>query len=233
MEGLICLLPVALLFAAFFGYIGEWFGRQRNRSMEGFWLGFCLGPFGWLLALLLPAGNQPIEQSVYGRCPTCGGALVGTYPKCPHCASDVYWAGRVPLKTAQEAADEIRLAAERREQEERRALPEKRLAAEREAERLAAADREVERLAAEREVARLLWIERRRAVLSALVSGARWLVRKANEVLRRLGQHRRKTQATKFFVSSRWWLRKVNRVLQGWAVQLERNGNRTVEPPKP
>ena len=211
--------------ATIFGIIGLWFGNQRNRPngpYEGFWLGFFLGPFGWLLALLLPGDHALVsgtaqtipEQSGYGRCPTCGGMLVGQYPKCPHCASDVFWVGRVPIKTAQEAADAKEL--------------QDRLADERAAERAAEREelkqrnqRELRQWAVERAEARRQWRERRPVVLSALVSGARWLVRKFDEVLRKLGQHRQKTQATKYFVASRLWLRKVHHVLRGWAGRIE------------
>ena len=71
------------------------------------------------------------DQHGIGRCPTCGGGLMG-YAKCPHCASDVFWAGNVPMRTAQEAADEQdrqeRLAREEQERERERA---ERLAAQR------------------------------------------------------------------------------------------------------
>lgn len=41
-------------------------------------------------------------------CPWCGGALPekpGQYPKCPHCASKVYWGGGQPHKSAIAAKD--------------------------------------------------------------------------------------------------------------------------------
>jgi len=115
---------ILVLNGLFFGGLGGGFGTLRNRWQEGFWLGFFFGPSGWLLTLLLPPGTARTipEQSGYGQCPTCGGVLVGPYPKCPHCAGDVFWAGRVPMKTAQEAADELdrqeRLAAQRQRQHE-------------------------------------------------------------------------------------------------------------------
>jgi hypothetical protein len=49
---------IYFLFAGFvFGVTGTWFGIQRNRPLPGFCLGFFLGPFGWLLALLLPTND--------------------------------------------------------------------------------------------------------------------------------------------------------------------------------
>ena len=79
------------------------------------------------------------QQPGVQRCPTCGGMLVGPYPKCPHCASEVFWAGNVPTRTAQEATDERERqeqhAAALAEEESRRAAQDKRLAAERETRR--------------------------------------------------------------------------------------------------
>jgi hypothetical protein len=104
MRGWICTWITA---ASVGGAIGVWFGNQRNRPLAGFWLGLLLGPFGWLLTLLLPSdGRAGASASGTGRCPTCGGGLIGRYSKCPHCASDVFWVGGVPTGTPEEAADE-------------------------------------------------------------------------------------------------------------------------------
>jgi hypothetical protein len=61
MEGIACLLFAWLPLALLFGFLGAWFGGQRNRAAEGFMLGLFLGPFGWLLALLLPSGQPPAK----------------------------------------------------------------------------------------------------------------------------------------------------------------------------
>ena len=228
--------------------IGWWFGEQRNRPQAGFWLGLFLGPFGWLLTLLLPDGKagQAVApgaaQTIPGRCPTCGGALVGYFPKCPHCASDVFWAGGLPMRTAQEAADEQarqeRLAAEQEAQKRERAAAQeeewKRLAAEREEWRKrSAAEREEwqKRRAAEREEARRRWKERKQrwnvaartgatAAVSGLVSGARWLAQATDKALRGLARRRREARTRAVLVSTRRWVRKANHVLRGWSNRL-------------
>ena len=202
---------IPLLFIGFVcGAIGLWFGQQRNRPQAGFWLGLFLGPFGWLLTLLLPADESgPKVLGGFGRCPTCGGTLVGPFLKCPHCASDVFWAGSVPTRTVQEAADEQqrqkRLAAERIEHE-------KRLAAER--------IEHEKRLASEREEAWRRWRERSRAAILAVVSAARCLVRIADRVLRRLSGRQREVRVRRAIVLIRRRVRKADWVLRGWTSRL-------------
>ena len=142
------------------------------------------------------------DQHGIGRCPTCGGGLVGVYAKCPHCASDVFWAGRVPMRTAQEATDEQgrqeRLAVEERQRERERA---ERLAAQRQREheeelaRQREAQRqweEQERRWEERKGKALRWGEERsRATLVVIVSVTRWLLHKFSRILRGFTRHRR------------------------------------------
>jgi tetratricopeptide (TPR) repeat protein len=223
---------IPLLFIGFVcGCIGLWFGGLRNRETAGFWLGFFLGPFGWLLTLLLPAetsGQAPPseiartipEQRGIGRCPTCGGGLVGLYPKCPHCASAVFWAGQVPMGTAQEAADEQkrqeRLAAERREREKQWAAQRQRQHEE-ELER----QREAQCRWEERKRKALRWGEEQsRVTLVALVSVARWLLRRGDKVLRGLTRHRRDVRVRRVLVPARWWGRKADRALREWSNRL-------------
>ena len=162
------------------------------------------------------------DQHGIGRCPTCGGELVGRYAKCPHCASDVFWAGNVPTRTAQEAADEQgrqeRLAREEQERQRERA---ERLAAQRqrqheqELERQREAQRQWEeqkRRWEERKRKALRWGEERsRATLVVLVSVARWLLRKAGRVLRGFTRHRRDVRVRRALVPARWWGRKADR----------------------
>ncbi len=209
------LIPLVII-GVVCGCIGVWFGDQRNRPQAGFWLGLFFGPFGWLLTLLLPtdnSGQATASPRGFGQCPTCGGALAGQYPKCPHCASDVFWAGRVPMKTTQEAADE-------RERQER-------LAAEREAKRR----EEEKRWAAEREEERRRWDERKRETLRrcregsrvvflAIVSAGGWSVRKVDRVLRGLTRRRREARVRRVALSIRRWLHKANWLLRRWAGRL-------------
>jgi predicted Zn finger-like uncharacterized protein len=52
-------LGAAVITLGLMGEIGRRCGRSRARGRAGFWLGFCLGPAGWLLALFLPV---PLEE---------------------------------------------------------------------------------------------------------------------------------------------------------------------------
>ncbi len=227
MELLIPLVFIGLVC----GGIGVWFGGLRNRQTAGFWLGFFLGPFGWLLTLLLPsenAGQAPTsgsartipEQRGIGQCPTCGGGLVGLYAKCPHCASDVFWAGHVPMRTAQEAADEEerqeQLAAERQEQEKRLAAQRQRQQQE-ELERQREAQRHWEE---QKRQAWRRWRERSRAVFVGTVSAARFVLRIVHDVLRALKRRRRESRARRALVSIMLEVRKADSVLRRWSNQL-------------
>lgn len=124
------------------------------------------------------------------------------------------------MRTAQEAAVEQerqdRLAAERREQDERRRAQEKRSAAVWAAERL----EQEKRRAAEREAARRQWRERSRVVFLAIVSAARWLVQNTDRLLRWLSRHRWRAQARAGFVSVRRRVRKADWLLRRWAARL-------------
>lgn len=221
------LLIGLLIVSVVCGVIGLWFGEQRNRQTAGFWLGFLFGPFGWLLTLLLPTengsrdppsgvGRSRPEQRGIGRCPTCGGGLIGQYPKCPHCASDVFWAGNVPTRSVQDASEEQerweRLAAER--QRELKAELEKQYENQRYLD-------ERERRWKEQKRKALRWGEERsRATLVAIVLAARWLLPKARRALRGFTQHRRDVRVRRVFVPARWWGRKADRALRRWSNRL-------------
>jgi len=196
-----------------FGGLGGWFGTQRNRRQVGFWLGFFFGPSGWLLTLLLPPGTARTipEQSGFGHCPTCGGILVGRFPKCSHCASDVFWAGRVPTRTAQEAADEQ----QRQEQ----------LAAERQ--------RQIQEESERASEARRRWEEQKsealhrgkyaaRAALCGLMSGTNWLLRMTDQILRRLSRRGQEVRVRRVFVPTRRRVRKADKVLRDWTERLKK-----------
>lgn len=68
---------VLLLSVILFGLIGMWIGRLKGNASKGFWLGFLLGPLGWIIAILLPQDGE--------RCPACGGVIVHGARKCCHC----------------------------------------------------------------------------------------------------------------------------------------------------
>lgn len=59
------------------GIIGKYCGAPKGNQRVGFWLGFFLGPLGWILAALIgPSGP---------KCPACGAGTVPGARKCCHC----------------------------------------------------------------------------------------------------------------------------------------------------
>ena len=64
------------------GMIGILFGALRGRKTAGFWWGFCLGLFGWLLVLCL--------KDLRPRCPYCNGVITSDWINtCQHCAKTI------------------------------------------------------------------------------------------------------------------------------------------------
>ena len=59
------ILSILIVGAFFSGLIGMFLGGSVNKGMAGFWLGFFLGPIGWIIVLLLPreASNSPQAQA--------------------------------------------------------------------------------------------------------------------------------------------------------------------------
>ena len=62
--------------------------------------------------------------------------------------------------------------------------------------------------------------ERSRAALVAVISGAIWLLRRADRVFRGLTRHRRDVRVRRVLVPVRWWGRKADRALRGWSSRL-------------
>jgi len=65
MEIAIGFVLILLLGAIISGAIGAFLGGSVNKGMAGFWLGFFLGPIGWIIVLLLPreTSNRPQAQT--------------------------------------------------------------------------------------------------------------------------------------------------------------------------
>lgn len=80
----ITFLALYLVSAVISGVIGGLIGQYKARARAGFWLGLLIGPFGWLIVLLLPHAN-------YIKCPHCGGELPRRQPECAHCKNRVSW----------------------------------------------------------------------------------------------------------------------------------------------
>ena len=59
------ILSILIVGAFFSGLIGMFLGGSVNKGMAGFWLGFFLGPIGWIIVLLLPreTSNHPQAQA--------------------------------------------------------------------------------------------------------------------------------------------------------------------------
>ena len=98
MEVFVVLVGLALSFV-----VGLLIGLTRDNGPLGAVLGLLLGPIGWIIALLLD--DRP-------QCLQCGGRLVGRYPKCPHCGSDVDWAKIQEERNRLAAEERNRLAAD-------------------------------------------------------------------------------------------------------------------------
>ena len=54
---------LGLLAAVVFGLIGARIGAERGRATQGFWLGFCFGPIGWIvIGVLSPSREVQAER---------------------------------------------------------------------------------------------------------------------------------------------------------------------------
>ena len=175
--------------------------------------------------------DVPAENTNLFPCPDCGNSVSRFAAACPQCGRPV---ALTPEQKAeqqererQRAAERERLALEEQQRERERA---ERLAAQRqrqheeELERQREAQRQWEeqkRQWEERKRKALRWGEERsRAVLAAVVSVARWLLRMGDKVLRGLPRHRRDVRVRRAIVPARWWGRKADRALQGWSSRL-------------
>lgn len=63
------------------GLIGMAIGSVKGSPGTGFFLGFLLGPIGWLIIALVP-DNRP-------KCPYCKGAIIPGAIKCKNCGSTI------------------------------------------------------------------------------------------------------------------------------------------------
>lgn len=77
--GRMLLLPFAFVLWCIMAAIGFFLGSTKGRSSEGLLLGLLLGPFGWIIVLLLPENGM--------RCPECRGVIVAGAGRCKNCAT--------------------------------------------------------------------------------------------------------------------------------------------------
>lgn len=73
-------LQVAI-WAIFSPIVGGLIGAKRGRPEFGVFLGFLLGPIGWLIVWL----STPVGP----KCPHCGGQIEAGYTVCRHCGRDL------------------------------------------------------------------------------------------------------------------------------------------------
>ena len=63
------------------GTIGGLIGRSKDRTAEGVFLGFLLGPIGWVWTLCL--------ADYRSQCPSCLGRLNTGATRCCHCGQNI------------------------------------------------------------------------------------------------------------------------------------------------
>lgn len=84
--------------------IGQLIGRCRGEQSFGGALGLLLGPFGWLIAALLPDKRL--------RCPRCGVLLWSDAHRCPSCALQLFNKGNSVMMKP-EIEQDLQAAADR------------------------------------------------------------------------------------------------------------------------
>jgi hypothetical protein len=75
-EYLCVFVPVWLIS----GFLGGWIGREKNRTVEGFFVGFLFGPLG-----MIAMGFMPTYYS--RKCPACRLGIPRRATRCCHCGS--------------------------------------------------------------------------------------------------------------------------------------------------
>jgi len=73
-------LGILAFWVAVWGGVGYKLAETyRNRAWFGFWAGLFLGPFGWLLVLVM--------EDKRAKCPDCRSAFPVGARKCPKCGA--------------------------------------------------------------------------------------------------------------------------------------------------
>ena len=73
----------------FGGIIGWAIGQRRERGAAGFWVGFVLGPIGWVIACFLEDGRP--------KCRQCLGSVPRGAVRCMHCGQPLWTVPANPL----------------------------------------------------------------------------------------------------------------------------------------
>jgi len=73
----------AIVFTIVCGVVGALIGRYKNAIARDTMLGLVLGPFGWVISLMLPTRKpQP-------KCAACGKAVDAGDRHCRHCGASL------------------------------------------------------------------------------------------------------------------------------------------------
>jgi hypothetical protein len=88
-------VEVALLIWVLFGVVAAVVATNKGRSGCGwFALGVLLGPFGFILSLVVSRNQPAVEEAALGsgemkKCPYCAELIRGEAIKCRYCGSDL------------------------------------------------------------------------------------------------------------------------------------------------
>lgn len=73
---------VWIISAFFTGIVGYFIGGRRGRAYDGSILGFCLGPLGWIIVLVM--------EDKRSKCPHCASPILAeSATVCARCARDL------------------------------------------------------------------------------------------------------------------------------------------------
>jgi hypothetical protein len=73
---------VWIISAVFTGIVGYLIGGRRGRAYDGSILGFCLGPLGWIIVLVM--------EDKRSKCPHCASPILAeSATVCARCARDL------------------------------------------------------------------------------------------------------------------------------------------------